>query len=177
MALFLSSLPFALCSCGLVPTSCNAVGCSDGVSVQAMTESGGLADGTYTVSIQADGNAMVRCTLDATTLSSAPPIGQLIRARCDDAGVEVTLGARVVCTEHRSEDAVSQRCTPLEGQWELRIDVPGTPTSLRVQIARDRDVLADETLSPRYEVSQPNGPDCDPTCRQAAPAPLVLTEP
>ena len=41
---------------------------------------------------------------------------------------------------------------------------------IEVQQALDGTVLLDETISPAYETSQPNGPGCGPICHYASAA-------
>jgi hypothetical protein len=41
------------------------------------------------------------------------------------------------------------------------------PSRARLVIERDGTVLLDHTLEPVYQTSQPNGPECPPTCSAA----------
>ena len=40
-------------------------------------------------------------------------------------------------------------------------------TVVHVTIARDGTALTDRSFRPTYTTSQPNGPGCEPVCRQA----------
>lgn len=177
-AIVLASLVLGVCSCDEAlggEAVCTEIGCRDGVSLRAETESGKLVEGTYSISLQVDGRTRVLCSLDATDLSpSAQP--RYLTATCDASDVRVNLSPQMVCTEHRTEDAVGQSCQPVEGSWELQLGVPGTPASVRVDITRDGVVLAEHTWSLDYVEVRPNGADCEPVCRQASPPPLVFRE-
>jgi hypothetical protein len=81
--------------------------------------------------------------------------------------------ARTVCTEMRTRDAVSQSCTPLPGEWTLELNHPGTPATIKVRVTRDDQEVASLDRSVQYEESRPNGPDCEPLCRQSQIALLV----
>jgi hypothetical protein len=55
------------------------------------------------------------------------------------------------------------------GQQSLPgLHVEGTPESVQIQVQRDGTNVADADLSPTYQVVQPNGPECEPTCHSAA---------
>lgn len=152
---------------------CTEIGCVDGVSLLASTESGRLADGTYAITLQLDATS-VACTLDATDLSTNR--NRSFDATCDTESVRVAVRPQRRCEERRTEEAIGQVCTTLEGQWELQVDVPGTPSSVRVAVARDGVVLVEQSVTLGYQEVQPNGAECGPVCRQASPQPLVLRE-
>ncbi len=156
-----------LCSCdALEPESCTLIGCSDGLSLRAKTASGGLTDGTYSIALRLDGTA-IQCTLDASDLSTRSAQTYLT-AECDDRTSSVTLSAPTECTEHRSEEAVGQSCQPIAGKWQLDIGVQGIPASVQLEIARDGVTVLEQTLAPTYLDTRPNGPKCEPLCRQAS---------
>jgi hypothetical protein len=45
--------------------------------------------------------------------------------------------------------------------------VPGRPTDIAIQITGEAGEVADDSFTPDYEVSQPNGPGCGPECHNA----------
>lgn len=47
------------------------------------------------------------------------------------------------------------------------IQLPDSPSAARVVIKKDGKPLADKRFTPAYKTLQPNGPDCEPTCKQA----------
>jgi hypothetical protein len=48
------------------------------------------------------------------------------------------------------------------------------PAQVDVIVRRDGRQVASGSFAPAYTTSQPNGPGCEPTCRQAPPATLDL---
>jgi hypothetical protein len=45
--------------------------------------------------------------------------------------------------------------------------VAGTAAQMHMRQTADGVVVFDQTFSPAYQVFQPNGPDCGPTCHEA----------
>jgi hypothetical protein len=43
-----------------------------------------------------------------------------------------------------------------------------TPAQVQVRLTVNGAVVLDRTEAPAYRIKQPNGPDCEPTCRQAS---------
>lgn len=60
------------------------------------------------------------------------------------------------------------------GPSGLQLRFEGTPETLAVALTRDGAPLFDESSTPSYAESQPNGPDCGPHCRQGS-VDLVVT--
>jgi hypothetical protein len=60
------------------------------------------------------------------------------------------------------------------GPSGLQLTFEGTPETLAVVLTRDGTAILDETSTPSYAESQPNGPDCGPHCRQGS-LDLVVT--
>jgi hypothetical protein len=80
---------------------------------------------------------------------------------------DVAVSAREAqdCHEERTATAVSQRCIGT-GRFAEEITIQGTPGTLNLLLL-DGDVVLDEkTFTPVYKSAQPNGPGCEPTCRQ-----------
>ena len=104
------------------------------------------------------------CTLRLP--ADLPPRGSAATPQCG-IGSMALLQQDAECTEMRSGDAVSQSCTPLEGRFALSLSIQGTPAAFDLELRRDGQVLVDERIDLEYESSRPNGPDCEPLCRQA----------
>ena len=147
--------------------SCTAIGCIDQVSFQIETSDGTWPDGAYTLELTA-GSASYTCSMNLphdlpvpggnTTIPCQPPVGY----------TGVYLRTDMTCTEHRDQNSVSQTCTPIPGHYTLVGSVPGTPSTLGVRVTRDEVLLLEQTLPLTYSTSRPNGPDCEPVCRQAS---------
>ena len=56
--------------------------------------------------------------------------------------------------------------------WVSFVDT--APAKVEVAVSRDGRQLASRSFTPGYNTSQPNGPDCEPTCKLAAPVTLQL---
>ena len=56
-------------------------------------------------------------------------------------------------------------CVPT-GTFEEVVTITGTPAAIRVTARMADTTVGERTFEPQYKTSQPNGPDCEPTCRQ-----------
>jgi hypothetical protein len=63
---------------------------------------------------------------------------------------------------------VTQSCALLEGQYSLQFSRSGTPKRLALHATRDGEPLRDFALDLEYSEERPNGPDCEPLCRQSS---------
>ena len=167
--LLLLLLP-ALSSCET--RQCTEIGCSDGASLTLKTTAGTLPDGTYTLSFSVDGQPYT-CSFTAPDGLPREP-GRIGAASCD-AGFRLNVLPELVCTEYRTGDAVSQSCTPVPDRWYFAATLEGTPAELTVAVERDGVALLDEHRTLAYRDEYPNGPECDPVCRQASAA-LLLSD-
>jgi hypothetical protein len=158
------ALGLLVAGCDLATRSCTEIGCSDGVSLELRPAMQGVVEsGRYTLEL-ATGDAQHRCTF--TVPDDLPVQASLAEVDCPPQ-LQVSLVSATLCTEQRHDDAVSQSCVPVPDQFSLHAQLQATPRSLALQLSRDGAPLIDETLVPSYELSQPNGPDCGPTCRNA----------
>ena len=119
---------------------------------------------------EADGSAPAHTVeLDAGgTRVVCPVVSPDVRyATCSDSAT-IQLSDEVVCEEHVSSNGDrSQVCTPT-GRFEEIVSVNGTPAEVVVALREAGTVTDERTFVPVYETTQPNGPDCSPTCRQAS---------
>jgi hypothetical protein len=123
--------------------ACTEMGCIDGLTVSFDPPLTGK--GTYTFDVTVEGTAY---SCDATIpLEGASTV-------CDTGGV-------VSIFLSGTELDPSEQSLP-------GLHVEGTPKSVQIQVQRDGAPVADADLSPKYQVVQPNGPDCEPTCHSAA---------
>jgi hypothetical protein len=145
--------------------ACTAIGCEDGVSITLRPREGTFPAGKHTVFIAtAEGGPVKRCTFTPPT--DAQVSGGFVAADCTG-GVMLSVSPRVTCTTMQSGQAVSQSCTPIPGQFEERIFLRGTPARVRI-IQSAQETFVDQELTPTYANARPNGPDCEPLCRQAS---------
>jgi hypothetical protein len=144
---------------------CTEIGCADGVSITLRPREGTFPAGKHTVFIAtAEGGPVKRCTFTAPT--DVQVSGGFVAADCTG-GVMLSVSPRVTCTTMQSGQAVSQSCTPIAGQFEERIFIRGTPARVRI-IQSAQETFLDRELAPAYADARPNGPECDPLCRQAS---------
>lgn len=104
--------------------------------------------------------------------------------RDDEYVVTVTVGERIgTCTlvivETAAESERSNECTgdvPIElGSTDdfTGFTINEAPETVHVVVTLDGATVYDETVTPEYTTSQPNGPDCPPVC-QSASVPIEL---
>ena len=146
--------------------SCTEIGCGDGASVSVIAP-GTWPAGRYVFGFEM-GSQSVTCTAELP--EDFPGVGVIRPLPCRSDGVGTLSAAFVqetVCMEQRSRDAVSESCTPLPGRFTLQVDISGTPGVLGARIERDGVEVIAQDIALAYEESRPNGPGCEPICRQS----------
>jgi hypothetical protein len=136
------------CSGDLGGGACTQIGCTDGLQV-GLVPSEGWPAGQYVFSIETDG-AMQSCS------------GNLPLLPCEN-GSSLTCQGPALASIGESGCALAPSAHGFAG-----ISFQGMPKNVVVRIERDGAVIADRTLSPTYVTTQPNGPDCGPTCHSAS---------
>jgi hypothetical protein len=146
--------------------TCTLIGCVDQFSASVRRADGAFPSGTHRVEVLADG-ASLSCTFTfpSETASSAG----YVYAACP-AGLMVSVSPEVVCTDVRSDGAVSHQCEPVLGRFIESISLTGTPAQVHAWQYVDDAAILDVAAAPSYEESRPNGPGCAPVCRQASVA-------
>jgi hypothetical protein len=143
---------------------CTEIGCGDAATLTLRTADGTLPDGAYTLSLDVEGQTHTCAFAAPGDLPTEP--GRIATASCDSE-LRVEVLPEVVCTEHRSGDAVSQSCTPVPDHWYFATALQGTPAGFTLAVERDGRELLNEQRALNYRDEQPNGPGCEPICRQA----------
>lgn len=129
--------------------ACTLKGCGEeGATIEVFsTDGSALPEGTWTITVSHENDqASYECVNtngDCSSLLAELGEEMVLLIRWDEALTSVEL--KVVGSEEEAELG---------------------PEQLRVQIADDGGVVLDETWTPMYEVSEPNGPDCG-TCGKA----------
>lgn len=132
------------------PRECTGIGCVDGLTLTLKAPAGWKA-GNYTFTIEVDGHEQ---TCEGAL--PLPPCGtSSLRCKQEDKTILAIIGESG-CALPASQHAFS----------DIRIDA--TPAEVKVHIARDGLVLADQKFEPIYVTSQPNGPGCEPICKTAS---------
>jgi hypothetical protein len=143
---------------------CTEIGCGDGVHITLHTPEDQWPAGAYAIDFTVDGQEHA-CELSIPADLPTEAHGY-VELGCQPA-FDASLTAKTVCTEQRTNDAISQSCQPVAGAWILEASFYGVSEALRVEVRRDDETLLDETMQLEYTASRPNGPDCEPVCEQA----------
>lgn len=143
---------------------CTTIGCSDQFSAIVTLDATMVAAGTDTLDVTAD-------LLKATCAFPFPPAdlppGEGVMTSCST-GLTLLISPVQVCTTMQTPTVISQQCQPVPGKFTETIRLSGTPSAIHVQQRVEGLVLLDQTVSPTYQVNQPNGPMCGPICHQAS---------
>jgi hypothetical protein len=150
-------------SCGELGQSCTDIGCRDQASLTLRPAGGEWLAGSYRLIVTIDGEER-QCAFSVPADLPEPGSG---RALCDPF-LPLYLQPETVCSERRDRDSVSQSCTPIPDRYSGSLTLQGTPAVLVVTVERDGQILSNDTLKPAYQASRPNGPGCEPLCRQAS---------
>lgn len=144
--------------------SCTEIGCGTGLNIQVAPSSGSWPDGMYSIQIALDdtqGSCEVRFPEDL------PARGAVTTLPCGE-GIQAMIEQRARCVETRSGDAVNQSCTPIVGQYDVIFWLYQEPKHLTLQLQREGDPLLNHDADLQYTENRPNGPECEPVCRQAS---------
>ncbi len=131
-------------SCGgVVEGACTLIGCTDGWTLRLQAAES-LQPGVYGLTTTVDG---------VDTLCSWE-----VRLACDGGGACIVDG-----------DCANAVYTPSE----VAVSFENSPDSVDVALTRGGLRVVNETVVPPYKTVRPNGPDCEPECRQAVVAVVV----
>ncbi|MBX3193201.1 MAG: hypothetical protein KF819_39825 [Labilithrix sp.] len=136
--------------------ACTAIGCTDGLGI-SVTAPAGWKAGRYVFTVTADGSTQT-CEGSLPLPSCGSP-GLLCKGQDGVAQIGES-GCALPAAQHSFSD----------------IHFSSTPAQVNVHVARDGVVLAEQSFTPSYVTSQPNGPGCEPICKQASGS-LTLQEP
>ncbi len=140
---------------------CTEIGCASGLFVTIATSDGTFPAGEHTVEVLLDDRTQ-RCTF--TVLQDGGDISPSVRC---DPDILVQIAPKTNCVETRTATSVRRNCTPIDGLFIEKLSIRHTPTFVRVVQRLGDVVLLDARLAPTYQMTQPNGPMCEPVCRQA----------
>jgi hypothetical protein len=124
---------------GCSSKTCTLRGCTDGFSATVGSgEIGSLPNGTHRLEVIADA-ASLTCTFQIPLGTTAPACST---------GLSVLVAPA--------------------GQGVETITVAGTPGQVHAWQYVDDVPILDAAAAPSYEENRPNGPECEPVCRQAS---------
>ena len=126
---------------GCTGTTCPLLGCQDGLQV-GFTAAAWPA-GVWSVQLETAG-ATRSCSV------SLPFASVNVAPVCVGSMTLGTSGSALPADQHK-----------LTG-----VQLPDTPTQITLTVQHDGATVATKNLQPTYVTSQPNGPECEPTCNQ-----------
>jgi hypothetical protein len=134
---------------------CTLRGCGPAFEVTFRPVNGQWAAGKYAIAVGADGTNGA-CDV---TLPLAP---------CTSSSTN--------CQGTRDWYVIESGCALPAEQHAIRgiVFSQTRPAVVDIEVSRDGRHLAADTFTLAYQTSQPNGPDCDPTCIWAPAATLVI---
>ena len=136
-------------------THCTDQGCSSGFQLSFNAENDSLSQGDYTISIRTEDNEQMACSF---TLVETGAI-------CSTMACVQNLS----CDVFQKNDGPSQEVVYYSPSEEKAIlSFPQLEGELQISIMQNGEPLVGLTTSPVYEKNQPNGPNCGPTCFNAA---------
>lgn len=130
--------------------ACTMIGCINGLHI-ALTKATPWLPGAYTFAFELDGKP-VECK------------GALPLQSCD-------AGPSLSCTPDALVQIGESGCAlPPAQQGFSDITIEGEPKQVTLKVLQDDKALISADVTPDYKTTQPNGPGCEPTCRNAASA-------
>jgi len=153
---------------GCTTESCTDIGCQNQASFTVRAPDDTWQAGDYTLGVSFDGGTTITCHFGMPPEAAPVSLTPLSCAPASAPGlVQVYLQPVTTCTTTDNGHDSSQSCTPVAGRFYLSVTTTAMPVSAGVTLALgDADPHFTETKSFAYSVTQPNGPSCEPTCRQ-----------
>ncbi len=139
---------------------CTTIACVDQLVATLHDASGGLPAGKQVLTVTANG-ATLTCSF------TLPRPTQTTAITCPK-GLQVLVQQSQSCVTSGTGQYQTQTCTPIAGKNDELVTVVGSPTTLQVVQTANGVTYLDETTTPTYTTSRPNGPSCEPVCSQAA---------
>jgi hypothetical protein len=181
----LLALPLAAAGCE--PTrECTDVYCSSETALVIERPGAAWADGQYTLDIRL-GERESRCTFTLPIPGKLPHELQLRGEPCDCApplpehhlgplaALHPTPDPSASCPQPDGGPPLAS-CPPLAGRYHIEIHTSATGDNLELRLESGGTVLLDHAAPVEYATSEPNGPQCGPTCHLAALT-FQITEP
>jgi hypothetical protein len=141
---------------GCSSKTCATRGCSAGFTAKVTSADGSFPSGMYRIELLVDGTSLT-CTF-------AYPAAMLMQPLCS--GFFVAFLPETICTD--------TRCDAIPGRFFETMTVTGTPGQVHAWQYVDDVPILDAAVAPSYQDERPNGPECEPVCRQASVAWTLL---
>jgi len=156
-----SSVAVVGCDSSSGPKTCTLIGCLDSFTASAQRADGTIPDGAHRIEILADGKTL-KCAFTLPLAGTAQPT-------CD-AGLSVVVIPAQICIETGNGSTSSSTCNPIPGKFVENVTLMGTPGQVHMWQYVDDAAILDAAVAPQYQETRPNGPQCEPVCRQASVA-------
>ncbi len=151
MFLFLTSA----CNGFFEGTACTDAGCYSGFELSFNAENDSLSLGNYEVHVSQENGQVMSCAFT------------LVDTGTNCLGID--------CIQNRACDLFEMEVSPFGDDviyWpeeeKVVLIFPQLEGALQITIVQDGKTLIGLNAEPAYEMNQPNGPGCDPTCFNAA---------
>jgi hypothetical protein len=152
----------AAAGCSPAGSSCGDKTCMDGATVDLVSPTGGWKAGTYELTLLVDGNSS-SCALKVP----AKPSPTAILAGACTATLTFDLAPQAQCLADAGDvDASPSDCASTAGALKQVLWLPGMPAMVVLTLARDGNMLVQQTIALTYADMHPNGPSCGPTCQE-----------
>lgn len=142
----LGILAFLVIGCSSPGHACTEIGCEDGLMV-SLTPNSSWPHGEY------------RFTLEVDDITSTC-VGTLPLAGCD--------AAAIACEGPAIPIGGSGCALPPAEHAFAGFTLTGAPARMSIEVQLDGQTLASKSWTPTYKTVQPNGSNCEPTCRNAS---------
>jgi len=167
LARYVGVLGLSLCADACVEAhGCTEIGCVDSAGFTLRVPGDEWEAGTYDLAIEFDETAHSCSFTMPDAIDSESGQGVAIPVACTPQ-LDAWLNAVTMCTTHSDGSSSSQTCTPIPGRYYLSVRTSTLAASLTVSVTLDGADYFSETHALTYTASQPNGPDCEPICRNA----------
>ena len=153
-ALFSVALLCSACDGIFEGAACTDAGCQSGLELRVTIADDSVSLGDYSVEITTASNEQLTCTFTLVQTGSDCASGSCIENRsCDQFSTEADHYSPIV-EYYLPED-------------KILIFYPVLEDELTISINKDDALLSNLRTEPIYETNRPNGPRCDPVCRNS----------
>jgi hypothetical protein len=142
---------------------CTLIACVDQFAATLHDASGGLPNGKQVLTVVENGMT----TTCSFTLPRTVGAGQISTVTCPK-GLQLQIMQAQMCQTSGTGQYQTTSCKPIAGKYTELLTITGSPTTIQVTQTVDGATWLDQTVSPTYMETRPNGPNCEPVCSQAS---------
>ena len=164
----------ALPGCGEETLTCTGASCEDRAAVEITGPADAWVAGPYTLDVRLTGEHHCTFAMPARVLVPGTSVPLECAPSLGTVGLSPVYQSQAVTACLPRSDAGAPSC-PAQSYRIAIVRTDASANRVEIRLARGGDVLLDEARPFDYEVLQPNGPECGPTCRLAT-VPFTLPE-